>query len=78
MLSSIHYSNVDEVVKVVTPVETGVQGIRNYSKKLDSGWSLPRTPIRGRNDRIKYFQTFYDSINVPLFHFSFSPLNFDI
>jgi len=36
-------------------VKIGVQGIYNYSKRLDSGFR--------RNDRKVYFQTFYETIN---------------
>ena len=36
-------------------MKTGVQGIYNYSKRLDSGFR--------RNDRKVYFQTFYETIN---------------
>jgi hypothetical protein len=41
-------------LKVVTPVKTGVQGIYNYSKPLDSGFR--------RNDGKNNFQTFEESI----------------
>jgi len=37
---------------------TGVQGIYNYSKRLDSGFR--------RNDRKVYFQTFYETIMIDL------------
>jgi Zn2+/Cd2+-exporting ATPase len=43
-------------------VKTGVQGISKSLKELDSGWSLPRTAIRGRNDDHWPFSTFYDFI----------------
>jgi len=41
--------------KVVTPVETGVQRIYNYLKRLDSGFR--------RNDSKTHFPTFYEIIN---------------
>src|SRR3990172_5669013 len=60
MLSS---NNFDELVKSRHYGGNGVQRICNYLKKQDSGWSLPRTAIRGRNDRITHFQTFCETIN---------------
>jgi len=42
--------------KVVTPVKTGVQGIHNAMKTLDSGFR--------RNDGRRPFSTFYETINV--------------
>ena len=46
----------DGLVKVVTPVETGVQRIYNYLKRLDSGFR--------RNDEKPHFQTFYEVIKL--------------
>jgi hypothetical protein len=43
-------------------VETGVQGIHNYLKKLDSGFR--------RNDGKPHFHTFYESINIYISVFS--------
>jgi len=42
-------------LKVVTPVETGVQRTYNYLKRLGSGFR--------RNDSKAYFLTFYEFIN---------------
>jgi hypothetical protein len=47
--------NLDGLVKVVTPVKTGVQTFGKCSKKLDSGFR--------RNDRKGRFLTFYESVN---------------
>ena len=41
---------------IVTPVETGVQAIYNYLKRLDSGFR--------RNDEKRHFQTFYEIIKI--------------
>ena len=42
--------------EVVTPVKTGVKGIYNYSKKMDSGFR--------RNDGKTDFWTFYETIKL--------------
>jgi hypothetical protein len=42
--------------KVVTPVETGVQGSCNYLKELDSGFR--------RNDGEKRLHAFYETIKI--------------
>jgi hypothetical protein len=47
----------DGLVKVVTPVKTGVQGIHDALKTLDSGFR--------RNDGTGAFSTFYERIKHP-------------
>ena len=54
MFIYLFYLSAMNSYKVVTPVKTGVQGIYNYSKRLDSGFR--------RNDRKVYFLTFYETI----------------
>jgi len=49
-------SNLMILQKVVTPVETGVQGIYKPLKILDSGFR--------RNDEKGHFQTFYETIKL--------------
>jgi hypothetical protein len=57
---------VDGFLKFVTPVKTGVQGIYNSLKMLDSGFR--------RNDGKPQFQAFYEIIEVrdpTIFNLSF-------
>jgi len=61
--NTLLFSNENDLVKslkTVTPAEAGVQNCLNL---LDSRWSLPRTLIRGGNDKIGGITTFYETAN---------------
>jgi hypothetical protein len=51
--SWLRWEPLAELSNSVTPVKTGVQ---KSLKNLDSGWSLPRITIRGRNDAQELLQ----------------------
>jgi hypothetical protein len=53
-MTKFKFSKQNRLVKVVSPVKTGVQCFYNYLKLLDSGFR--------RNDDISLFSTFYDFI----------------
>jgi hypothetical protein len=51
--------------KVVTPVKTGIQMVCNCLKRLDSGFRLSvRRTQTGRNDGKRYFETFYEIVDI--------------
>ena len=56
----------DGIVKSRHFRENGNPENSNYLKILDSGWSLPRTAIRGWNDEKTRIATSYETIKLQL------------
>ncbi len=54
--AGIEKSKIDILVKIVTPVKTGVQRIYNYLQELDSGFR--------RNDEKTRITTLYEKIKI--------------